>query len=64
MTLPGACVWNPRIRGWTVDWRRHYAYLTRLLASGARLTAVVPGVTRHGGDVGRWLTTQRRHWNG
>ncbi|MFE2326882.1 Helicase associated domain protein [Streptomyces sp. NPDC059385] len=51
--------WNPRVRGWTVDWQRHYAYLTQLLTDGARLTAIVPGVTRHGEDIGRWLTTQR-----
>ncbi|MFF8265187.1 helicase associated domain-containing protein [Streptomyces virginiae] len=49
--------------GWTVDWQRHYTYLTQLLADDARLTAVVPGVTRHGEDVGRWLTTQRRDWD-
>ncbi|MER6251969.1 Helicase associated domain protein [Streptomyces sp. NPDC001584] len=55
--------WNPGTRGWTVDWQRHYAYLTQLLAEGARLTAIVPGVTRHGEDVGRWLTTQRRGWD-
>ncbi|MFD9523752.1 helicase associated domain-containing protein, partial [Streptomyces sp. NPDC059979] len=55
--------WNPGTRGWTVDWQRHYAYLAQLLAGGARLTAIVPGVTRHGEDVGRWLTTQRRGWD-
>ncbi|MFF8265181.1 Helicase associated domain protein [Streptomyces virginiae] len=55
--------WNPGTLGWTVDWQRHYAYLTQLLAEGARLTAVVPGVTRHGEDVGRWLATQRRNWD-
>ncbi|MFD5065699.1 Helicase associated domain protein, partial [Streptomyces sp. NPDC058394] len=55
--------WNPGERGWTVDWQRHYAYLTQLLGDGARLTAVVPGVTRHGEDVGRWLATQRRGWD-
>uniref|UniRef100_UPI002F907B29 helicase associated domain-containing protein n=1 Tax=Streptomyces virginiae TaxID=1961 RepID=UPI002F907B29 len=54
--------WNPAVLGWTVDWQRHYAYLAQLLAEGARLTAVVPGVTRHGDDVGRWLATQRRNW--
>ncbi|MCX4808547.1 helicase associated domain-containing protein [Streptomyces sp. NBC_01214] len=37
---------NPRELGWTVDRQRHYAYLAQLLAEGARLTAVVPGVTR------------------
>ncbi|MGW5402540.1 helicase associated domain-containing protein [Streptomyces sp. NPDC003952] len=57
--------WNPGEdeRGWTVDWQRHYAYLAQLLAEGARLTAIVSGVTRHGEDVGRWLTAQRRDWN-
>ncbi|MFB6559613.1 helicase associated domain-containing protein [Streptomyces sp. NPDC056400] len=40
--------WNPGTLGWTIDWQRHYAYLAQLLASGARLTAIVPGVTRHG----------------
>ncbi|MCX4722258.1 Helicase associated domain protein [Streptomyces virginiae] len=55
--------WNPGTRGWTVDWQRHYAYLAQLLAEGARLTAVVPGVTRHGEDVGRWLATQRWNWD-
>ncbi|MFD4903499.1 Helicase associated domain protein, partial [Streptomyces sp. NPDC058411] len=55
--------WNPAVLGWTVDWQRHYTYLAQLLAEGTRLTAVVPGVTRHGEDVGRWLTTQRRNWD-
>ncbi|MFE5864214.1 Helicase associated domain protein [Streptomyces virginiae] len=55
--------WNPGVLGWTVDWQRHYAYLAQLLASGARLTAIVPGVTRHGEDVGRWLASQRRAWD-
>ncbi|MFF9056802.1 Helicase associated domain protein [Streptomyces erythrochromogenes] len=55
--------WNPAALGWTVDWQRHYAYLAQLLAEGARPAAVVPGVTRHGEDVGRWLATQRRNWN-
>ncbi|MEU7604587.1 Helicase associated domain protein [Streptomyces sp. NPDC041003] len=55
--------WNPGTLGWTVDWQRHYTYLTQLLAEGARPTAIVPGVTRHGDDIGRWLTTQRRNWD-
>ncbi|MFF5448482.1 Helicase associated domain protein [Streptomyces sp. NPDC012888] len=54
--------WNPGALGWTVDWQRQYAYLVQLLAEGARPGAVVPGVTRHGEDVGRWLATQRRDW--
>ncbi|MFK0050614.1 Helicase associated domain protein [Streptomyces sp. NPDC090741] len=52
--------WNPGALGWTVDWQRHYAYLAQLLDEGARLAAIVPGVTRHGEDIGRWLSTQRR----
>ncbi|MGW7142485.1 Helicase associated domain protein [Streptomyces xanthophaeus] len=56
--------WNPGPLGWTVDWQRHYAYLAQLLAEGARLSAILPGVTRHGEDVGRWLDTQRRGWSG
>ncbi|MFD0271261.1 Helicase associated domain protein [Streptomyces sp. NPDC127106] len=55
--------WNPSALGWTVDWQRHYAYLARLLDDGARLTAIVPGVTRHGEDIGRWLATQRRDFD-
>ncbi|MFE5562881.1 helicase associated domain-containing protein [Streptomyces sp. NPDC056544] len=55
--------WNPGTLGWTVDWQRHYAYLAQLLAEGARLTAIVPGVTRHGEDVGRWLASQRQNWD-
>ncbi|MGW7193702.1 Helicase associated domain protein, partial [Streptomyces sp. NPDC054838] len=30
---------------------------------GARLNDVVPGITLHGDDVGRWLTTQQRDWD-
>ncbi|MFD9084321.1 helicase associated domain-containing protein [Streptomyces erythrochromogenes] len=46
----------------TVDWQRHQAaYLAQLLASGARPAAIVPGVPRHGEDVGRWLAVQRRN---
>ncbi|MER5417716.1 DEAD/DEAH box helicase [Streptomyces virginiae] len=55
--------WNPSALGWTVDWQRHYAYLAQLLADGARPAAIVPGVTRHGEDVGRWLTAQQRAWD-
>ncbi|MER6450822.1 helicase associated domain-containing protein [Streptomyces venezuelae] len=54
--------WNPSALGWAADWQRHYAYLTQLLNDGANLAAIVPGVTRHGEDIGRWLATQRRSW--
>ncbi|MEU3409481.1 cytochrome P450 [Streptomyces sp. NPDC006670] len=46
-----------------MDWQRHYAYLTQLLAEGARLSAIKPGMTRHDEVIGRWLDTQRRDWN-
>ncbi|WP_405835038.1 MULTISPECIES: hypothetical protein [unclassified Streptomyces] len=49
--------------GWTVGWQRRYACLAQLLAGGARLTAIVPGVTRHGEDIGRWLATQQQGWD-
>ncbi|MGW2272203.1 helicase associated domain-containing protein [Streptomyces yangpuensis] len=55
--------WNPAERGWTVDWQRHYAYLAQLLTDGTRPAEIVPGVTRHGEDIGRWLATQRRNWD-
>ncbi|MEU6315682.1 Helicase associated domain protein [Streptomyces sp. NPDC047014] len=54
--------WNPGALGWTVDWQRHYAYLRQLLADGALLPAITPGVTLHGEDVGRWLATQRQQF--
>ncbi|MFE7332492.1 helicase associated domain-containing protein [Streptomyces sp. NPDC057565] len=54
--------WNPGALGWTVDWQRHYTGLHVLLASGAGLDDVVPGVTRHGDDIGRWLARQVRDW--
>ncbi|MFI1949467.1 helicase associated domain-containing protein [Streptomyces virginiae] len=55
--------WNPGTLGWTVDWQRHHTYLAQLLAEGAQPAAIVPGVTRHGEDIGRWLASQRRNWN-
>ncbi|MER7764166.1 Helicase associated domain protein [Streptomyces sp. NPDC097619] len=54
--------WNPGALGWTVDWQRHHAYLTQALAAGARIEEVVPGVTWHTEDIGRWLATQRRDY--
>ncbi|MGP3954126.1 Helicase associated domain protein [Streptomyces sp. 7N604] len=55
--------WNPK---WPIDWQRHYTYLRELLASGAELGELLPGVTVHGMDVGRWLERQRQHavWHG
>ncbi|MFB7657891.1 MULTISPECIES: Helicase associated domain protein [unclassified Streptomyces] len=55
--------WRP---SWPVDWQRHYAGVDRLLALGADLVDIVPGVTSQGDDVGRWLERQRQHvvWQG
>ncbi|MCX4530089.1 helicase associated domain-containing protein [Streptomyces sp. NBC_01669] len=54
--------WNPGALGWTVDWQRHYTGLAALLAGGAGLEEIVPGVTHRGDDIGRWLTRQVRDW--
>jgi hypothetical protein len=52
--------WNPAVLGWTIDWQRHHIGLTALLAAGAQLGDIVPGVTWRGDDIGRWLARQRR----
>ncbi|MFE7331424.1 Helicase associated domain protein [Streptomyces sp. NPDC057565] len=54
--------WNPGALGWTVDWQRHWVGLTALLAGGAGLEEIVPGVTHRGDDIGRWLARQVRDW--
>ncbi|MFD5428351.1 Helicase associated domain protein [Streptomyces sp. NPDC127084] len=58
--------WNVRELGWPVDWQRSYAGVGRLLALGAELAEIEPGVTAAGVDVGRWLQRQRQHvvWEG
>ncbi|MCG0069143.1 Helicase associated domain protein [Streptomyces tricolor] len=55
--------WRP---AWPVDWQRHYAGVARLVALGAGVEEIVPGVTSGGADVGRWLQRQREHtvWQG
>ena len=50
--------WNP---GWPADWQRLYVGVRALLADGATLAGIVPGVTVRGEDTGRWLTRQREH---
>ncbi|MEJ8645337.1 hypothetical protein WKI68_37250 [Streptomyces sp. MS1.HAVA.3] len=40
-----------------------HTYLVQLLAGGARLDDIVPGVTLHGEDVGRRLATRQRDWS-
>ncbi|MFJ4806943.1 DEAD/DEAH box helicase [Streptomyces murinus] len=54
--------WNPE---WPADWQRHYAALRELLCDEDQ-TDVLPGVTVHGMDVGRWLQKNRQHavWQG
>ncbi|MFF4508384.1 Helicase associated domain protein [Streptomyces sp. NPDC001401] len=49
--------WNPE---WPAEWQRHYAALRELLRDEDQ-TDVLPGVTVHGMDVGKWLTKQRQH---
>ncbi|MEV7783647.1 Helicase associated domain protein [Kitasatospora sp. NPDC088351] len=55
--------WNP---AWPLDWQRHYAAVADCLDGGAQLSDLLPGVTIHGLDVGRWLERQRQHivWQG
>ncbi|MFC0602336.1 DEAD/DEAH box helicase [Streptomyces palmae] len=54
--------WNPE---WPADWQRHYAAVRELVAD-ADQADVLPGVTVHGMDVGKWLAKQRQHtvWAG
>ncbi|MFF8019501.1 Helicase associated domain protein [Streptomyces sp. NPDC007929] len=49
--------WNPR---WPAQWQRHYAALRELLADEEGPAEVLPGVTVHGMDLGKWLALQRK----
>lgn len=49
--------WNPE---WPADWQRHFAAVRELLRDEDQ-TDVLPGMTIHGQDVGRWLNKQRQH---
>ncbi|MFD7283804.1 Helicase associated domain protein [Streptomyces sp. NPDC059862] len=49
--------WNP---AWPADWQRHYAALRELVREEDQAD-VLPGVTVHGMDVGKWLQRQRQH---
>ncbi|MFF1872992.1 Helicase associated domain protein [Kitasatospora herbaricolor] len=49
--------WNPH---WPVVWQRHWAGVALCLDGGATLADLVPGVTVHGDDIGRWLERQRQ----
>ncbi|MER7674684.1 Helicase associated domain protein [Kitasatospora sp. NPDC096128] len=55
--------WNPE---WPLDWQRHWAAVRECVEGGAQLADLLPGVTLHGLDVGRWLDRQRQHivWQG
>ncbi|MEV0193122.1 Helicase associated domain protein [Kitasatospora purpeofusca] len=55
--------WNPQ---WPLVWQRHLAGVALCLDGGATLADLVPGVSVHGDDIGRWLERQRRPavWNG
>jgi hypothetical protein len=48
--------WNP---AWPADWQRLYTAVRGLLAEGAPLADIVPGVTVRGEEAGRWLARQR-----
>ncbi|WP_089107079.1 DEAD/DEAH box helicase [Streptomyces hyaluromycini] len=54
--------WNPE---WPADWQRHYAAVRELLREEDQ-AVVLPGVTVHGMDVGRWLARHQEHavWQG
>lgn len=49
--------WNP---AWPADWQRHYAALRELVRDEEGQADVLPGVTVHGMDVGKWLARQRK----
>ncbi len=52
--------WNPQ---WPADWQRHYAALRELVRDEegqAGQVDVLPGVTIHGMDIGKWLAKQRK----
>lgn len=49
--------WDP---GWPAEWQRHYAAVRELVADEDQAD-VMPGVTVHGMDVGKWLARQRQH---
>ncbi|MEU4954701.1 DEAD/DEAH box helicase [Streptomyces lavendulae] len=55
--------WDP---AWPAEWQRHFAALRELLADEDDDSAVLPGFTVHGMDIGKWLAKQRQHtvWEG
>jgi hypothetical protein len=49
--------WNP---AWPPEWQRHYAALRELVRDEAGQADVLPGVTVHGMDIGKWLARQQK----
>ncbi|CAL9637267.1 hypothetical protein SUDANB60_06208 (plasmid) [Streptomyces sp. enrichment culture] len=49
--------WNTQ---WPAEWQRHYAALRELVADEEGQQEVLPGVTVHGMDIGKWLARQRK----
>ncbi|MBK3570970.1 Helicase associated domain protein [Streptomyces sp. MBT62] len=52
--------WNP---AWPADWQRHYAALRELVRDEAGQAGgpdILPGLTIHGMDIGKWLARQRK----
>jgi superfamily II DNA or RNA helicase len=52
--------WNP---DWPLSWQRHYAKARWLLAQGATLAELQPGVSLGGDDIGTWLAEQPAAWH-
>ncbi|WP_443053136.1 helicase associated domain-containing protein [Streptomyces sp. FXJ1.172] len=50
--------WNP---DWPATWQRHYAALRELVGEEEGQADVLPGVTIHAMDIGKWLARQRQH---
>ncbi|MFG2386807.1 DEAD/DEAH box helicase [Streptomyces avermitilis] len=49
--------WNP---SWPAEWQRHYAALRELVRDEEGQAEVLPGVTVHGMDIGKWLARQQK----
>ncbi|UUU18874.1 DEAD/DEAH box helicase [Streptomyces sp. DSM 40750] len=49
--------WNP---SWPPEWQRHYAALRELVRDEQGRADVLPGLTVHGMDIGKWLARQRK----
>ncbi|MFA3842089.1 helicase associated domain-containing protein [Streptomyces aureus] len=49
--------WNP---AWPAQWQRHYAARRELVRDEDGQPNVLPGVTIHAMDIGKWLARQRK----